>query len=98
MATQLKHPTTISATGNVTTTQTSIRTVVLTPAAAVATLVLRDGGSGGTVILNLQASANGDSVVCNFQDDDLPVPTVTSGVGLHATLGGAGAVADIYTK
>jgi hypothetical protein len=65
-----------------------LMSAVLTPAAAVSTLVVRQGGAGGTVILTLQAAANGGSVQARFE-----------GLGysgqLHATLTGAGALATI---
>lgn len=62
--------------------------IVLTPAAATATLTLREGGSGGTVIMVLQAAASGNSVV-----SEIP-PLVYAGQ-LHATLAGAGASAVV---
>jgi hypothetical protein len=56
---------------------------VLTPAAAVATAVIREGGSGGTIVMSLQAAASGASVVVAFAD-----PMVIADP--HVTLGGAG--------
>jgi hypothetical protein len=62
---------------------------LLTPAAAVATLVVRDGGAGGTVKAELQAAANGSTV-------EVSVPGGEAfGTDCHATLGGAGAVAYV---
>ena len=59
----------------------------LTAAAATSTLVLREGGSGGTVILTLSAVANTTAAV-RFD-----------GAGysgqLHATITGASAVASV---
>jgi hypothetical protein len=37
-------------------------TLVLTPAAAVAACDIKEGGTGGTVVLSVQAAANGGSV------------------------------------
>lgn len=37
--------------------------IILSPAAAVATAEIKEGGTGGTVVLTLQAAANGGSVV-----------------------------------
>jgi hypothetical protein len=82
----------ITTSGNVgpTNTGTGLRRVVLTPAAAVATLVLREGGSGGRILYQLQAAANGNSVTLDMGDD----PDIISGQ-LHATIGGAGAFATV---
>ena len=65
-----------------------IDSVVLTPAAAVATAVVRENGSGGTIILALQAAANGGSVQHIFRG------LVYSGQ-LHVTLAGAGVQATV---
>ncbi len=59
----------------------------VTPAAAVTTLVLREGGSGGTIILSLQAAANGASMQwtgCKAYSGQL-----------HATLAGSAGLAAI---
>lgn len=56
---------------------------VLTPAAAAVTAVIREGGSGGTIVMSLQAAANGASVVVAFA-----APMVFNDP--HVTLGGAG--------
>lgn len=58
-----------------------IQGFVLTPAAAVATAVIKKGGSGGTTVISLQAAANGASVVCN-----IPITIEDA----HVTLAGAG--------
>lgn len=63
----------------------ALYSVVLSPAAAVAALDLRDG-SGGSVIATLQAAANGGSVVWRLGG----VPFASA---IHATLSGAGASA-----
>ena len=81
----------VSATGDVDVTNAKqgakLFSVVLTPAAAVSTLVVKDGGSGGTTILSLQAAANGNSAVWR-SGSGVPLNGV-----LHATLSGASAVA-----
>jgi hypothetical protein len=76
-------PVHFTATGDIDTSgaRVPIAGFVLTPAAAVATAVVRKGGSGGTIVLSLQAAANGASVVC-----DIP-STIESP---HVTLGGTG--------
>lgn len=66
-----------------------MRSVTLTPAAAVATLTVKSGGASGTTILTLQAAANGGSVVFTSQ--------AVGGVlceGVYADIGGAGAAAS----
>jgi len=79
----------ISATGTFKATPTMVKSVTLTAAAAAATLVLRDGGAGGTVRLTLGA-AIGTSVTAGYILDPLAF-----GTDVHATIGGAAAVADI---
>lgn len=79
-----------TATGDVVAGRRTLHSVVLTPAAAVATLDIRDG-SGGAVLLSLQAAANGSSVIWaagspRGQEAGLPF-----GSSIHATLAGAGA-------
>ena len=59
----------------------TLHRLVLTPAAAVATAVIREGGSGGTIVMALQAAANGGSVI--FEG---PITIMDP----HVTLGGAG--------
>lgn len=67
-----------------------IGAVVLTPAAAVATLTIREGGVGGPVILSLQAAANGGSVFADLGGAQ------TSGQ-CSVTVTGTGAAAYIVT-
>lgn len=66
----------------------AIDSVILTPAAATAALTLRKGGSSGTIILVLQAAANGQSVQAEFCGAEYEGQ-------LHATLSGAGATANV---
>lgn len=90
----MSRPLYISATGNVGGVNGGlIKQIVLTPAAAVATLVLREGGSGGNIIWSLQAAASGSSVILDFSSD-IDGGSIASGQ-IHATLGGVGAVATI---
>lgn len=80
----------VTATGDVVTAVPAyLRSVVLTPAAAVSTLEVRDG-SGGVVRLKLQAAANGNSAVWRAGSKQ----GVQFSSSIHATLSGAGAVAD----
>jgi pyruvate/2-oxoacid:ferredoxin oxidoreductase beta subunit len=66
---------------------------ILTPAAAVATLTLYDNTSGtGTILAQLQAAANGASVIFN------PAKFPTYSKGLWAVITGSGAAADIGFK
>ena len=97
MATQLR-VLRITATGVLRTTGTAIKTVVLTPASALSTLVLRNGGAAGPIICSLQAAPGGSSVVLPFSGDDLPAETITAGDALHATIAGLDAIGYVYTK
>jgi len=72
-----------TATGNISVGPATIWGFVLTPAAATATAVIRENGSGGTIVMSLQAAANGNSVVVAFEG---PMPLMDP----HVTLGGAG--------
>ncbi|HEU4542204.1 MAG TPA: hypothetical protein VFR23_13835 [Jiangellaceae bacterium] len=78
----------VTATGNVVTGPVVLRSVMLTPAAAVSTLELRDG-SGGAIVLTLQAAASGSSSVWSAGKAG-----VLFSSALHATLSGAGAAAS----
>lgn len=60
--------------------------LILTPAAVAASAVIREGGSGGTVVLTLNAAANGSAVVVQG-------PIVIRGP--HLTLSGAGALFSV---
>jgi hypothetical protein len=78
----------ISATGDVYTVHRVLRSVILSPAAAAATLDVRLDGSGGTVVATLQAAANGNAVIWQASNEGVLAS------GLHATLAGAGASAS----
>ncbi len=87
----------VTATGNVPGAggRGQLRSIILTPAAAIATLDVRLDGSGGTVVATLQAAANGGSSVWHAA----PRQAGVAGAGvpfpgpLHATLAGTGASA-----
>lgn len=79
----------VAATGTVKASEARVKKVLLTPAAAVSTLVLRDGGAGGTVKLEMQAAANGQTVEVTLEDGE------GFGTDVHATLAGLGAVAYV---
>lgn len=70
-------------------TKTKVKRVILTPAAAAALLVLKDGGAGGAVRLTLQAAANGQSIPIDFNDG------LSFGTDVHVILTGAGALTYI---
>lgn len=73
-----------SATGDiVATAEVMLLALVLTPAAAAASAVIREGGASGTVVLTLNAVANGSAVV---------VPGPIAIRGPHLTLSGVGAL------
>lgn len=76
----------VSATGDVTTDDAYLRTVVLTGGSAASTLTVKAGGSGGTTILTLKAAI--DTVAPAVE-----LPDAFCSGGIHATLAGAGAVA-----
>lgn len=84
----------VTATGFVLTQGHSaiVQSITLTPAAAVANVVLRDFGATGTIKTTLQAAANGGSIVW-IAGDAKAGPLFTDGV--HVTLTGAGATVEI---
>lgn len=77
----LGKPKHFTATGDISVGPATIYGFVLTPAAAVATAVIREGGSGGTIVMSLQAAANGSSAIVMF-----PMSIADP----HVTLAGAG--------
>ena len=82
-------PERLTATGNVTSAANGGNAIVhLTPAAAVATATIRQSGAGGTIIMDLQAPANGQSVTS---------PEFRFEGQLHITLAGAGAFVSALT-
>lgn len=80
----------VTATGTVKATGGVVKQVIVTPAAAIVTLVLRDGGAGGTTKLEAQAAASGGTVQINMANDGLIFST-----DVHATITGAGALCYI---
>jgi hypothetical protein len=80
----------ISATGTFKADFTQVKFIMLTPAAATATLVVRDGGAGGTTRVSMQALTSGGSVSIG----PFPDP-ITFATDVHCTIGGAGALVDI---
>lgn len=85
----------VAATAQVfpTTAAKLLQSVVLTPAAAKATVVLKTGGASGTSLISLQAAADGNSVVF----DCSAMGGVIFAAGIHATVAGAGALVDLIT-
>ncbi|PXY21127.1 hypothetical protein [Prauserella muralis] len=76
----------VTATGDVTTRDSYLRTVVLTGGSAASTLTVKAGGSGGTTVLTLKAAID-TTVSAELAD-------AFCGGGIHATLAGTGAVAS----
>lgn len=75
----------LSATGDVTTADAFVRSVVLTAGSDAATLVVKAGGSGGTTVLTVKAAASTTvEVACH---------DASCGGGVHATLTGTAPVA-----
>jgi hypothetical protein len=82
-ATSPKH---MTATGDVAVGPAVIHGLILTPAAAVATAVLREGGVSGAIRVSLQAAANGPSLVVDAGSMPIRDPHVTlAGVGVNFT-------------
>ncbi len=79
----------VTATGDVTTATAHLHSVVLTGGSDAATLVVKEGGSGGTTILSLKAPAN-TSVFWEAGDSD----GVQCSGGIHATTTGTGETAS----
>lgn len=81
----------VSATGDVTTVSTYLRTVTLTAGSDAASLTVRAGGSGGTTVLTLKATAGTTTASVIMRD-------AFAAGGVHATLTGTGPVASfVYT-
>lgn len=78
MASNIKQ---LTATADVTTVTTYLRTVVLTGGSDAATLTVKAGGSGGTTILVVKAAASTTAPPVELHD------TFCAG-GVHATLTG----------
>lgn len=78
----------VSATGDVTTRDAYLRSASLTAGADAATLTVRAGGSGGTVILTVKAAANTTAAVPAIAD-------AYCADGIHATLAGTSPVASL---
>jgi len=79
----------VTATGAVTTRVSRLRGLILTADDADASLELRDG-SGGDVLLTLNAASGASQVV------DFGAPGVQCASGIHVTLTGTGAVASVH--
>lgn len=71
----------VTATGDVTTSQTYLKAVSLTGGTDAATLTVKRGGSGGTTVLVVKAAANTTASVPNLHEADCAG-------GVHATLAG----------
>jgi hypothetical protein len=63
MAGRAKQFTTAGGAQSIHAEEITIHALVLTPAAAAVTCDIKENGTGGTVVLSLQAAANGNSVV-----------------------------------
>lgn len=81
-------PSRVTATGDVTTASVHLHGVVLTAGADAASVTVRMGGSGGTIILTVKALA-GTTV-------EVPVPRVPCADGVHATLTGTSPEASLF--
>lgn len=81
MASKLRHH---EATGDVTTETTALKSVACTGDGAAGSVVVREGGSGGTIRLTLRA-ASGSTVVWTASDPN----GVVFSDGIHVTISGA---------
>lgn len=75
----------VAATGDVTTSVTFLRAVVLTAGSDAATATVKAGGSGGTTVLTVKAAATTTETV--------PLSDAQCSGGVHVTLAGTGPVA-----
>lgn len=78
----------VTATGDVTTSTSYLRAVVLTAGSDAATLAIRAGGGSGTLLQTVKAAAS----------TSVPVPLYDAlfAAGVHATLTGTGPEATFY--
>lgn len=76
----------VSATGDVTTSDAHLRSVVLLGGSAASTIVVKAGGSGGTTILSMKAAIDTVAASGDLHDS-------YCGGGIHVTVTGAGALA-----
>jgi hypothetical protein len=84
-----------TATGLIVSGPCYLKSVTLTPAAAVATVSVDDSSDGSaTDLLSLQAAANGESVIWVSQDKR----GVAFQNGVHITVGGAGAAVSVEVE
>jgi hypothetical protein len=75
-----------SATGDIAANEVILRACILTPGTAASSAVIREGGSGGTVVLTLTGVANGSAIVV-----DTPFAVRSP----HLTLAGTGALFSV---
>lgn len=78
----------LTATGTVFAGKAELHAAVLTSSGATATLIVRDGGAGGRVMLRLQAGTSQVSAIF------CPAKPMKAETDLHATITGAGAAAS----
>ena len=51
----------LAASGAVTDTRTRVRSMVIEPGASAGSVILKDGGSGGTTLFTINTTANGET-------------------------------------
>jgi hypothetical protein len=51
----------LAASGAITDTRTRVRSMVIEPGTSAGSVVLRDGGAGGTVLFTINTTANGET-------------------------------------
>lgn len=51
----------LAASGAVTNTRTRVRSLVIEPGASAGSVIIKDGGSGGTTLFTINTTANGET-------------------------------------
>jgi hypothetical protein len=79
-----------TATGTLVSYRTRLRSVVLTGTAGAGSATFRDGGAGGTVLLQLDLLANSEKEV------DIPSDGILFSTDVHVTISGLTSVVAFY--
>lgn len=74
----------LAASGAVTDTRARVKGLVVEPGASAGSVVIKDGGSGGTTLFTLNTVANGETF-----NVEIPGEGVLCGVSAYATLSNA---------
>lgn len=74
----------LAASGAITDARTRVRCLVIEPGASAGSVILKDGGSGGTTVFTINTTANGETF-----DVSIPGEGVLFGTSAYATLSNA---------